>query len=481
MDIYKRLKHLIPQYCGIGKRSDRFVSFLKGRGASERLVRMFDYFSFSGQIELDNGIIFSENEIIVRNEFHEGKYFIFGSDDKYSPFVINLETCDVGIVRNYVYINEIDVKSVTSLHISLPEFLAIHLICTQDVIPPYCTDKHFNVDAISIMRSYSGHSGIVVSRTTSKFRQWLESVGINKTFPLYEVTPKTCFFAGECTIGSELEIMEANFKERRDANPMFVCIGTCPDGCLVVLDLSTPEPSVGYVAIMEIGDNPSWENYYVCVSKSFADFIHDSNFLSILPCDYYQALELGYRPKSSKGHHCEVAKKSCFLDEIKEMQEPTNELQDISYSSIEHCIPPGVCYRIFSSVKSLSAENVTIAKMIPSTSEDIWLASSSGFGMICYQISCLIDKLDFDAFIKSNYNVDLIPSIDFSMRYHTESICWLFQKERENIINANQLQDDYSNARYLSCSILLGKYSHYVQYCYDTSIRVLSCYIHFGR
>ena len=53
-------------------------------------------------------------------------------------------------------------------------------------------------------------------------------------------------------------------------------------------------PSIGYVSIEEAGDEESWDDYYVLVSQTLGSFLHDSNFLGILPDDYYQAKKLGY-------------------------------------------------------------------------------------------------------------------------------------------------------------------------------------------
>lgn len=50
-------------------------------------------------------------------------------------------------------------------------------------------------------------------------------------------------------------------------------------------------PSIGYVSIEEAGDEESWDDYYVLVSQTLGSFLHDSNFLGILPDDYYQAKE----------------------------------------------------------------------------------------------------------------------------------------------------------------------------------------------
>ena len=476
-----RLKHLLPHYCGIGKRSDRFVGFLRARGASEPLVRMFEHFSFSGQIELDNGIVFAENEIIARNEFIEGGYFVFGADDEYAPLVVGLETCETGTVGADADVHRIDAASVVSSHVLLSEFLAAHAIGIQGDPSPYCAARHFNVDAVAIMKAFSGHAGMSVARTSSRFRRWLESVGIGKTFPLCEVAPKTAFLAGECTIGSEREIIEANYEERRRTNSRFVCIGTCPDGCLVVLDTSTPEPSVGYVAIMEIGDEPGWENHYVRVSNSLGEFLHDSNFLNIIPCDYYQALKLGYRQCCDELHYggANEGMQSVLSGNIDDLPCSRHEAQDVPFDEVERRLSSGEWYRAFSGIKSLSAHETAVARLLPSTSRDIWLSSSAGFGEIDYQVSCLVDEEDFRAFAESLCGAGLMPSRDSSMCCHKQPECSLFQIEREKLAGGSLLHGDDGDNRYLSCDVPLMPGRRHGCYCYDIWTQSLAFY--FGR
>lgn len=473
------LKHLLPCYRGIGKRSDRFVSFLRARGASEAFLRMFERYSFSEQIELDNGIVFAENEIILRNEFVEGEYLVLGADDEYSPLVVSLETSEVGTVGDSADVHRIDAISVSSSHALLPDFLAAHAIGVHGETSLRCASSHFNVDAVAIMKLYSRHAGISVSRTSSKFRQWLESVGIGKSFPFYVVSPKTPLFAGECMVGSEREIMEANFEERRRANPRFVCIGTCPDGCLVVLDTSTPGPSVGYVAIMEIGDEPGWERHYVCVSSSFGDFLHDSNFLNILPCDYYQALEFGYGRIRAESCHCMATggMQSSLFGIVDDLPEMCNVSQNVSHGYAERRLDSGECYRVFSGNKSLFACEAEIARLLPSVSKDIWLASSAGFGEIDYQVSCLVDEADFMSFAKSLCVAGVMPSGKFSTSYHMQPVCWLFQNERERIAVGGQFHGYDGDNRFLSFVVSLGRVGRHAWYCYDTRLQSLSCCI----
>lgn len=288
-----RINKQLPGYGGIGRKSERFVGFLREHGAAQSVQDLFLDFSFTGQIELDSGIVFAENEILVRNEFVEGDFVVFGADDEYCPFVLNVKSGVVGKIKAGANRYNICSADVFPLCSSLLEFLSAQAIDGPANRPPYLVPEHYNVDAVAIMKAYSGHAGIVVTRTSARFRRWLEFVGIDRSFCLYKVTPKTDFFAGACTIESEKRIMEANFDKRRRSNPRFVYIGTCPDGCFVVLDTSTSEPSVGYVAFMEIGDEPGWDGHYVRISNSLGEFLHDSNFLDILPCDYYQAHELG--------------------------------------------------------------------------------------------------------------------------------------------------------------------------------------------
>lgn len=287
------MRIILPEYRGCGIRSDGFVDFLRAHGAVDAVLELFSAFTFTGQIDLDCGIAFAEKEILVRNEFVEGDFVVFGADDQYSPFVLNVKSGEVGKVMPGADKYKIMAADVLPISESLPDFLVAHTRGDIGKMPQYLVPKHYNVDAVAIMKAYSGQAGIVVTWTTARFRRWLESVGIDRSFCLYRVTPKTNLFAGSCTIEPEERILEANFDERRRTNPRFVYIGTCPDGCFVVLDTSTPEPSVGYVAFMEIGDESGWDAHYVRVSNSLGEFLHDSNFLDILPCDYYQACKFG--------------------------------------------------------------------------------------------------------------------------------------------------------------------------------------------
>ncbi len=288
--VHDRLGKLLPEYRGIGKRSDRFLKFLRSRRAGASVMSMFRSFALTGQIELDDGIAFAENDVLCRNEFVKGDFIVFGVNCKYDPLVLNIKTGNVGTLADGADGYHIRPADVDLTSVSFLEFLAAH--AKGGARSPYLVPAVFNVDAVSIMKAYSGFGGVTVTRTSPKFRNWLEHVGLGKPFCLYSVTPKTEFPAGACTIMSEAGIMEANFKERRRNNPRFVFIGTCPDGSFVVLDKSTSPPSVGYVAFMEIGDEPGWENHYVRVSNSLGEFLNDSNFLGILPDDYYLAKEL---------------------------------------------------------------------------------------------------------------------------------------------------------------------------------------------
>ena len=135
--------------------------------------------------------------------------------------------------------------------------------------------------------------GVAKARTPSaKFIRWLDRCGVNQSCDLRRKVLSVDLSVGAGAVYSFANIVKSNLPSRRMVNPDYLIVGMCPDGNCIVLKIDSNE--IGYVAFEEIGDEGRWDNYYVKVSDSLGEYIHDMNFLGILPADYYQALEIGY-------------------------------------------------------------------------------------------------------------------------------------------------------------------------------------------
>ena len=158
----------------------------------------------------------------------------------------------------------------------------------------YLVPEYFNVDAVSVMRALSDCGLGRLAQPPRTFRNWIHNAGVPLAFCFQEIVPTEEMTAGACVIFPYKQIVTANYEVRRRINPHFLVIGSCPDGNLVVLDARHNALNIGYVSIEEAGDEEPWDDYYVYVSQTLGSFLHDSNFLGILPDDYYQAKRLGY-------------------------------------------------------------------------------------------------------------------------------------------------------------------------------------------
>ena len=160
--------------------------------------------------------------------------------------------------------------------------------------PTCLVPQYFNVDDVAIMRVLFDCGLARLSKSPRTFRRWLSDAGIPETFCFQKIAPISEVTAGACVIFPYTQIVSVNYERRRRINPRFLVVGSCPDGNLVVLDMRRSALSIGYVAFEEVGDEASWDDYYVHISQTLGSFLHDSNFLGILPDDYYQAKRLGY-------------------------------------------------------------------------------------------------------------------------------------------------------------------------------------------
>ena len=223
--------------------------------------------------------------------------------------------------------------------------------------------------------------------------------------------------------------------------------------------------SVGYVAFMEIGDKPGWENHYVRVSSSFGAFLHDSGILGILPDDYYQALSLGFRSQD-----CGV----CGV-------ESTECLQMVKQRAAERQLATGEYYRVFHNLQSLRLSDEPVANILPHGSKDIWMFSSAGFGVLCRQVSCKVDESDFLRFAERCTNPCVRAVRECSIGYHSHTMCrrFLDEREHENFSCAGVCADRIEGRRFLALDIPVCKGRLMCGYCYDRLTRTLGCW--FGR
>ena len=273
---------------------DDLLALLKAKNASAYVVDAFEAISLSRQIALSDGIVFSGREILRRNEFVSGDFIVIGARRDYAFYVINLRTSSVGLIPSHEEGDSIPEETVESLGLRLVDFVpAVKQELSQSK-STYLVPEYFNVDEISVMQALSDCGLGHLAQPPRMFRSWIHNVGVPKAFCFNEIVPTEEIAAGACVIFPYEQIVTANYEVRRRINPQYLVIGSCPDGNLVVLDTRRNALSIGYVSIEEAGDEESWDDYYVYVSQTLGSFLHDSNFLGILPDDYYQAKKLGY-------------------------------------------------------------------------------------------------------------------------------------------------------------------------------------------
>jgi hypothetical protein len=296
----KLLREVLPWYRGIGVSSPRFYAYLKSRKACDDVCRILASVSLTGQIGLKDGILFSEREIIKRNEFVDGRFIVIGSCRDYSPIVLDPRSGAIGLMQNCVVSDHVfRKKNFVLIAESFAEFLIDNIMREVISQSEYLVPVFFDTDASSVIERLvdCGHGELGEVVTTSRlFRDFLANVGIDRSLVFNDVMPIREIAAGTCGLFTYQDIMKCNPASRRQMNPRFIVIGGCLDGGFVVLYLrdNVASPEVGYVAFAEVGDEGPWLPHYVKVSPSLGCFLHDSNFLGTLPYDYYQALELGY-------------------------------------------------------------------------------------------------------------------------------------------------------------------------------------------
>lgn len=273
---------------------DALLSWLKGRKASARAVDALESIPLSRQIALSDGIVFSGREILRRNEFVSGDFIVVGARRDYAFYVVNLRTGGAGIIPSHEESDSIPSETVECLGLGLADFVSASSKTGPQPDSAYLVPEYFNVDEIAIMQVLSDCGLGSVAQAPETFRSWIHNVGVSKDFCFCDFVPMEEMPAGACVIFPHTQIAAANYEMRRRVNPHYLVIGSCPDGNLVVLDIRHSVPSIGYVSIEESGDEESWDDHYVLVSQTLGSFLHDSNFLGILPDDYYQAKKLGY-------------------------------------------------------------------------------------------------------------------------------------------------------------------------------------------
>lgn len=284
-NIVSILKELVPKYIGIGFESVGFQDFLIEHNASDTIIQKFKKFNFKGELELCNGIIFSEKEIIVRNEFVSGDNVFIGINKDYEYIILNLKTSQIGFLRyEYRTKNKVSNKIVSWTFPSLEKFFIKQLKHQNNVFDRYLISNVFNTNVLAVMELISSASQYKFIDPPLYFKKWLSEVGFDDDFYL-----KKKVLENEMNGLFSFEmIMEMNPQFRMKKNPSFFVIGKTPDGGFIVLDRRTIPFQIGYVAIQEIGDEGNWENYYLKVSNDFGCFLHDLIILDILPSDYYQ-------------------------------------------------------------------------------------------------------------------------------------------------------------------------------------------------
>ena len=273
---------------------DALLAFLKAKNASAHVVDSFEEISLSRQIALSDGIIFSGREILRRNEFVSGDFIVIGARRDYAFYVTNLRTGGVGLIPSHEEGDSIPRETVKCLGLKIADFLSASCQIGSQPDSTYLVPEYFNVDEIAVMQMLSDCCLGSVEKTPETFSRWIHDVGVPKNYCLCDFVPMEEMSAGACVIFPHKQIMAVNYEMRRRINPHYLVVGSCPDGNLVVLDIRRSVPSIGYISIEEAGDEESWDDYYVLVSQTLGSFLHDSNFLGILPDDYYQAKKLGY-------------------------------------------------------------------------------------------------------------------------------------------------------------------------------------------
>lgn len=277
---------------GMKAQSDTLLAFLKCKNASTRVFDVLGSISFSRQMALPDGILFSGREILRRNEFINGDFIVIGARRDYAFYVINLHTGSVGVISSHEEGDSIPEGAVVDLSSIDFSFGGKQKVLHSD--SKYLVPEYFNVGEIPVMRALSNSGLGRLSQPSKTFRRWIHNAGIPNWFCFYEIVPMKEMSAGACVIFPYTQIFTANYEARRRINPYYLVIGCCPNGDLVVLDTSYHTLSIGYVAIEEVGDEKPWDDYCVHISRTLGSFLHDSNFLGILPDDYYQARKLGY-------------------------------------------------------------------------------------------------------------------------------------------------------------------------------------------
>ena len=291
------LRKRLEQRIGTNMCSDAFLSLLREKGASDKVLHAFQHVSLPCQTALSDGILFAEYEMIRRNEFIKGCFIVIGARSDYSFYVLNLQTGGVGLIPSRESsdgIAEGDVELVDSTFLN---FFAKNGKVVKRSDLTYLVPEYFHVDTITVMQALSDYGMGEIAQTPVLFRQWLHAADIQENFCLYKMVPVQEMAAGACVLFPYRQIIAVNYAERRFRNPKFMVVGSCPDGNLVVLDTRHNIPAVGYVAFEEVGDEEIWDNHYLQISPSLGSFLHDSNFLGILPDDYYQAQNFGYRSR----------------------------------------------------------------------------------------------------------------------------------------------------------------------------------------
>ena len=291
------LRNRLAQRVGIHVCSDPLLSWLREKGASDKVLHAFQNVSLPCQTALSDGILFSECELIRRNEFIKGCFIVIGARSDYSFYVLNLQTGGVGLISSRESGDSIAEDDVEQTGSTFFNFLAKNGKVVKRSDLTYLVPEYFNVNAIAVMQALSNYGMGKIAQTPIIFRRWLHTADIQDNFCLYKMVPVQEMAAGACVLFPYRQIIAVNYAERRFRNPKFIVVGSCPDGNLVVLDIRHNIPAVGYVAFEEVGDEEIWDNHYLQISPSLGSFLHDSNFLGILPDDYYQARNLGYQSR----------------------------------------------------------------------------------------------------------------------------------------------------------------------------------------
>lgn len=277
---------------------EKFVAFLEARNASRTMLDATSVIPPIGQIEVPDGVIFSQREIIKRNEFLDGEHVVIGAQTDYSPLLLNVMEGNVfSVSAEIAEDNElISREATTAKHIPLHDYINLSIQAIQTASSDYAVPRKFNIDAVTVMSALSDAGIGMCASPDSDFTAWLMRSGVDASFPYYKCAPFQELSAGCCTLFDWQSVMKFNQTYRLVQNPHFRVLGTCPDGNLVVIEIqdNCADYPVGYVAYEEVGDDGDWMPYYVRIASSIGAFLHDSNFLNYLPDDYYQAKQLGY-------------------------------------------------------------------------------------------------------------------------------------------------------------------------------------------